>query len=155
MEFGEPDRFTGPSPIFSPDGRHVLYAQERRILVREADSQALVSLFLLVGEAVKIAWAPDSDHFLAVLRSGHASVQVFSLSDPSWSCTIAEGAAGCGTALWSPTSSHVLLVADFCIRLSLWSLETRECCHLPGPKHPAQGLAFSAQGDHLAVLQVG
>lgn len=154
MEFGEPDRYTAARPCFSPDGRHILYAQDRRVLVREAESQALVSLFLIAGEATLVAWSPDSDHFLVLMRSGQVSVQVFSLSDPSWGCSIAEGAAGCVMARWAPSGTHVLLTADFCARLSVWSLQTRECTFLPGPKHPDKGLAFHPDGGTVAVLQV-
>jgi hypothetical protein len=49
----------------------------------------------------------------------------------------------------------VLLVADFNVRLTVWSLVERKATYLPGPKHAAKGLSFSPRGDQLAVLEVG
>jgi hypothetical protein len=47
----------------------------------------------------------------------------------------------------------VLLVADFGVRLTVWSLVDRRCSYLPGPKATSRGLAFSPCGNTLAVLQ--
>lgn len=48
----------------------------------------------------------------------------------------------------------MLAVADFSLRITVWSLTDRRCTYLRGPKHGQRGLAFSPEGGHLAVLEV-
>lgn len=48
----------------------------------------------------------------------------------------------------------VLLVADFRVRLTVWSLVERKPIYLTGPKFADRGIAFSPAGDQLAVLEV-
>ena len=57
-------------------------------------------------------------------------------------------------ACWAPDGQHILVVSDFQIRISVWSLVTKLCVHLPGPKLPASSLAFSADGCMLALAEV-
>lgn len=58
------------------------------------------------------------------------------------------------TNRWSPDGLSVLLVADFRVRLTVWSLLERKATYLPGPKHYDKGMAFSPRRDQLAVLEV-
>lgn len=153
MDFSEGTSYTGSVPQFSPDGQYIAHAQACRLVVREAGSQAVVALFSLPGQMETLAWSPDSVHILAG-PFRHGAVLVFSVEDSAWSCCIEEGSAGCVRACWSPSGAHVLLVADFCIRLSVWSLVGQTCLQLQGPKHPHAGLAFSPDGLLLAVAQV-
>lgn len=53
-----------------------------------------------------------------------------------------------------PDGLSVLLVADFGVRMTAWSLLDRRCAYLPGPKHAAKGLAFDPAGGCMAVLEV-
>ena len=80
-------------------------------------------------------------------------VQCFSVSDDSWTCTIDEGPAGIARALWSPRHARALIVADFAVRVSAWSLMDGSCRHLRAPKFADRGLDFSADGRFLAVLE--
>jgi hypothetical protein len=65
-----------------------------------------------------------------------------------------DGSAGMHRR-WSPDGLSVVLVADFCVRMTVWSLVDRKCMYLPGPKQAAKGIAFSPRADQLAVLEVG
>ena len=56
--------------------------------------------------------------------------------------------------MWSPDGCHVLLVADFQIRMTVWSLKARAAIYVRGPKHAERGLAFSPDGSRLAVAEV-
>ncbi len=75
-------------------------------------------------------------------------------TDPDWACSIAEGPAGITAARWTPDGQHILLTADFNVRLSVWSLVHQSCVYLRGPKHAQAGLAFSPDGRLLAVAHV-
>ena len=81
-------------------------------------------------------------------------MQIWSIKDPDWTCKIDEGPAGVQCPRWSPDGQHILLVADFQIRLTIWSLVKRTCLHITGPKFADKGLAFSPSGAMMALLEV-
>lgn len=153
MDFTDRLACSGPTPVFSPDRRLLASADGYRLVVRDADSLAVVALASCLDRVESIAWSPDSDHLLCGLFR-RATVQVFCASDPDWACTIAEGPAGVTAARWAPDGRHILLTADFNVRLAVWSLVDQACQYLRGPKHAATGLAFSPDGALLAVLHV-
>ena len=139
--------------MFSPDRKLLASADGYRLVVRAADSLAVVCLASCLDRIETLAWSPDSDHILCGLFK-RATAQVFCVSDPDWACSIAEGPAGITAARWTPDGRHILLTADFNLRLSVWSLVDQSCQYLRGPKHAAAGLAFSPDGTQLAVLHV-
>lgn len=153
MDFTDKLAYSGPQPVFSPDCRLLASADGYRLVVRAADSLAVVSLCSCLDRIETIAWSPDSDHILCGLLK-RATAQVFCVSDPDWACTISEGPAGVVAARWAPDGQHILLTADFGIRLSVWSLVDQSCIYLRGPKHLHAGLAFSPDNSLLAVAHV-
>lgn len=153
MDFTDKLACSGPPPVFSPDRRLLASADGYRLVVRAADTLAVVALASCLDRIEVLAWSPDSDHVLCGLLR-RATVQVFCASDPDWACSIAEGPAGVAAARWTPDGQHVLLSADFGLRLSVWSLVDQSCVYLRGAKHAAAGLAFSPDGSQLAVLHV-
>ena len=71
-----------------------------------------------------------------------------------WSCKINEGAAGLASAFWCPDGEHVITVADFNIRMSVWSLKDRSCVHIKFPKLATRrGFDFSPDGRFMCVAQ--
>lgn len=151
MEFGEVTLFTGPPPAFSPDGRLVAAAQEFRLVIRDTDTLTVLAIFSCLDRIDTISWSPNSDHVLCALLK-RATVQVFSVSNPEFTCSISEGQAGLVSARWSPNGQYLLLFADFQIRLSVWSLLNRTCVNIDGPKHSDAGVAFSPDGKLMAIL---
>ena len=81
-------------------------------------------------------------------------MQVWSLTKPDWECKISQGAAGAAFCSWSPDARHIIVVSDFGIKLSVWSIADRTATHLNGPKNPLQGLAFSPDGTIMAMAEV-
>jgi WD40 repeat protein len=150
--FSEVVPFSGPLPSFSRNKRYLASARDNRLEVRCVEDLAVVGLFSCLGRIEALAWSPDSDHVLCGLYK-RDTVEVFSVADPTFSCTIFEGAAGVVSAQWSPDGKHILLVADFCIKLSVWSLVDRQCLQLRGPKSESS-MAFSPDGTLLAVAEV-
>ena len=153
MDFTDAVSYSGPQPVFSPDRKLLASAEGYRLVVRAADSLAVVSLCSCLDRVESISWGPDSDHLLCGLFK-RATVQVFCVSDPDWACNIAEGLAGVVAARWTPDGQHILLTSDFAVRLSVWSLVDQSCVYLRGPKHVQAGLAFSPDGSQLAVAHV-
>ncbi|KAL4858112.1 WD repeat-containing protein [Chlorella vulgaris] len=150
MDFTDKLAYSGPQPVFSPDSKLMASADGYRLVVRDAASLAVVSLCSCLDRIESISWSPDSDHILCALFK-RATVQVFCVSDSDWACNIAEGPAGIVAARWTPDGQHILLTADFGVRLSAWSLVDQSCAYLRGPKHAQAGLAFSPDGSLLAV----
>lgn len=153
VDFSDKAVYTGPLPCFSPDGTHVALAQDYRLVVREVESMAVVGLFTCLDRVDALAWSPCGELLLATMF-GRGTAQVFSLSDPGWSASITEGLAGICAARWCPNGRQVLLISDFGIKTTVWSLTDQESRHLSAPKHPNAGLAFSPDGATLAVLEV-
>ncbi len=79
---------------------------------------------------------------------------MWSVKDPEWTCKIDEGPAGVNAPRWSPDGQNIILVADFQIRMTIWSLVNRTCLHINGPKFSDRGFAFSPDGSLMALLEV-
>lgn len=45
-------------------------------------------------------------------------------------------------------------MADFQIRMTIWSLVNRTCLHINGPKFADRGVGFSPDGSLMALLEV-
>ena len=62
--------------------------------------------------------------------------------------------SGVQSARWSPSGNHIVIVADFQIRMTVWSLEVNSSLYFKGPKYPKKGFEFSPDGQLLAVAEV-
>ncbi|KAI8472330.1 MAG: WD40-repeat-containing domain protein [Monoraphidium minutum] len=140
------------TPVFSPDGVYVAAVVEYRLVIREVQSLNVVQLYSCLDKIHKLEWDSSSRYVLCGLYD-RATVQVWSVDDPEWACKIDEGPAGVAHCMWAPDGLSVLLVADFCVRMTAWGLASRRCSYLPGPKHAAKGVAFDAGGGRMAVLE--
>lgn len=118
MDFSETYRFSGPGPVFSPDGKYIAAATEYRLIVRDSLSTQVVQIYSCIDKISNIAWCPNSTYILCGLVK-RAIVQVWSVREPDWTCKIDEGLAGAENVQWSPDGLHVLVTADFQIR-SRW-----------------------------------
>ena len=56
--------------------------------------------------------------------------------------------------MWAPDGLSVVVLAQFQNRTTVWSLMERKCSYLRGCKHPDRGLAFSPDGQTMAMLEV-
>lgn len=93
MDFSEAYKFSGPEPVFSPDGRYLATSVDSRCVIRDSDSLAVVQIFSCADKIDKIAWSPNNTHVLCALY--HRSLlHVWSLDNASWICKIDEGPAG-------------------------------------------------------------
>ncbi|KAK9835213.1 hypothetical protein WJX81_006183 [Elliptochloris bilobata] len=152
MDFSETFPFSGPPPALSPDGQFVAAAEGYRLVIRSVDTLEAVQLFSCLDRIKRVEFCCRSEYILCALEK-RPVVQVWCLADAKWQCTVEEGAAGVQHACWAPDGQHILVVADFQIRLTVWSLVTKLCIHLPGPKLGPGGLAFSPDGSMLALAE--
>lgn len=150
LDFSESYRATGPQPAYSPDGEYLATAVDYRVIVRDVDSLEVAAMFSCVDRVDQLEWAPAGDLLLAALHA-RGTTQVFSVADPGFSCRIDEGAAGLVNCRWCPDSRHVLATGEFNVRISVWSLERRECTYIRRPKFALKGQSFSPDAKFFAV----
>jgi WD40 repeat protein len=93
MDFSEAYKFSGPSPIFSPDGRFLASVVEYRLIIREAETLSVVQLYSCLDRIDSMEWSPNSMYILCGLFS-RAMIQVWSVEQSDWTCKIDEGPAG-------------------------------------------------------------
>lgn len=153
MDFSEPYRYSGPTPAFSPDGRFIAVAVEYRLLVRDWQTLRVVQLFSCLDRIQHFAWSPDSMYILCGLYD-RAIVQVWSVDEPEWNCQIDEGQAGITGVKWCPDARRILVMADFQLKATVWSLTDRKAVFIKGPKYSDKGIAFSPDGQRLAITEV-
>lgn len=52
---------------------------------------------------------------------------------------------------WSPDSRHILTTSEFQLRLTVWSLVSTACVHVPWPKHPTRAISFTKDGKYIGI----
>ena len=72
---------------------------------------------------------------------------MWSAEENDWKCKIDAGAEGVMHMRWSPDSRHVVTIAEFNLRATVWSLLDKTSVAVPMPKHAKTGLDFSADGE--------
>lgn len=152
LDFSEVYRCSGPTPAFSPNGRYLATAVEFRLVVRDVDTLNVVQLFSCLDAIQEIQWASDSNYVLCGLYK-RAMVQAWCVDQPDWTCKIDEGPAGIAHARWTPDGRQIITVADFNIRLTVWSLINKACTYIKAPKYAGKGLAFSPDGNFMALAE--
>ena len=126
---------------------------DHRLVLRDAETLAVIFMQDCDSKIDKIEWSRDSDHVLcAMYRKG--KVQCFRASDDAWRCAVDEGPAGIAFAKWSPCGTRVLCVTEFRLRLTVWSLIDATCVYVRAPKFAdGRGLDFSPDGKFLAFVR--
>lgn len=151
MEFSEIQKQTFSQ--WSPDSRHLAFAEKNRVLVRNAESLDLAKVFICGDKVERLEWSPDSQYILAEIMK-QCVVQILSIADDTWTCRIDEGLGGIARAWWAPSSRHVLVVSDFQLYLSVWKLEGQTTpIHIRHPKFVRRGCSFSHNGRWMALLR--
>ncbi|KAJ3258145.1 WD repeat-containing protein wrap73 [Boothiomyces macroporosus] len=97
---------------FSPNGEYIATAVQQRLVVREAHSLQILSLFNCNDLIQEVQWAKDSD-LLLVGSYKQAKFQIWSLHDEKWTANVEEGIVGCVKLIWAPDARHVLSFSDY------------------------------------------
>ncbi|KAL2916870.1 hypothetical protein HK105_203649 [Polyrhizophydium stewartii] len=151
-DFSEIFKQSGGLCRFSPDGAHIAVVLEHRLFVRSAETLQIVALFKCIDSIQDVGWSADSELiYCASFRLG--SVQVFSLADDSWTAQIDEGLAGCVAVRWAPDARHLLCFSDFQLRITVWSLCSKDASYIQHPKFSDRGLVFRSDGKYVAVAE--
>ncbi|KAA6420156.1 MAG: WD repeat-containing WRAP73 isoform X1 [Trebouxia sp. A1-2] len=152
MDFSETYRFSGPVPVCSPCGKYIAAATEYRLVVRDALTTQVAQIYSCIDKISDVQWCPSSTYIMCGLVK-RAIVQVWSVVEPDWTCKIDEGLAGAEAVQWSPDGLHILVTADFQIRITIWSLASKSFVYISGPKHATRGIKVSPDGEYMAVAE--
>lgn len=152
MEFSDIYKQSGGKSAFSPDGSLIATIMEHQLIIRSAETMSVLQIHKCKAEINLIEWSCDSMYILCAMFN-RGLVQVWSIEQTDWTCSIDEGAAGLTHARWSPDGRHVLTSADFQLRITVWSLVSHHVNFLKFPKYSKAGCAFSHDGKYMAVLE--
>ena len=148
MEFSPVVSCSGALCRWSPNGTMLAHAAGSRIIVRDAASLKIMSSHTCLDRPDTIFWSPTSE-LVAASISSLAVTHVFCPSDESWFAKISEGPVGLATAKFSPDGRHVLALSDFSVKLTIWSLSSKQVRYIK----LATCYDFSPDGDRLAVAE--
>ncbi|KAK3278435.1 hypothetical protein CYMTET_13627 [Cymbomonas tetramitiformis] len=152
IDFSEVYRCNGVTPQYSPSGKYLATAVDFRLVVRDVETLNVVQLFSCLDKIQHVEWSNDSTFILCGMYK-RAMVQAWCIEQPDWTCKIDEGPAGIASARWSPEGREILTVADFNIRMTVWSLANKSCTYIKAPKFPNKGCTFSPDGNFMALLE--
>ena len=89
-----------------------------------------------------LEWSQDNS-FILIGIAKRAIAFVKSLVDDDWHCKIDEGMAGLASCRWGPSSTHIITVSEFKLRMTVWSLQDKTVQYIKNPKHENRGISFS------------
>lgn len=151
-EFTEIYKQSGSLCRFSPNGEYIATAVQQRLVIRDTHSLQILQLFNCTDSIQEIEWACDSDLIL-VASYKLGTFQVWSLEDEKWTAQIDEGIVGCSLVKFAPDGRHILSFSDFELRITVWSLITKEAIYLQYPKFTNRGHQFRADGSYFALAE--
>lgn len=151
---------------WSPNGRILAVLESKcRLVLRDAASLDVQRTEVMVSSGSGsspsednidfILFSPDSQFILASdFKSGLTFVYKTGSDKESatWKAKISEGMAGITNIRWSPDSRHIIALAEFNIKLTVWSLVQKLVRYIKFPKNETC-VEFSADGQYLAVVE--
>eukprot|EP01112_Ceratiomyxa_fruticulosa_P007573 TRINITY_DN1970_c0_g1_i3.p1 TRINITY_DN1970_c0_g1~~TRINITY_DN1970_c0_g1_i3.p1 ORF type:complete len:452 (-),score=74.72 TRINITY_DN1970_c0_g1_i3:49-1404(-) len=154
MDFSELYNHTAPNLCkFSPSGKYIATTVKYRLVIRDVETLQIVQLYSCLDIIQELEWSPDSQYVLCVMYK-RATIQVWCVDQPKWTCKIDEGPAGLSFARWSSDGRNILSTAEFQIRITVWSLVNRSMSYLRSPKFPGtQGISFSPDQKYVVIAE--
>ena len=152
MNFSDTFKQSNQLCKFSPNGNYLANTSQFRLIIRDVKTLQIRAFFTCLDSINYIEWSSDSSFVLCALYK-RGVVQVWSLERTEWTCKIDHGSMGLVAARWSPDSRHILSTSEFKLRITIWSLINKSVSYIKYPKHSTKGLAFSKNGQYMAVAE--
>lgn len=145
---------------WSPNGRYLaVVSAKSRLVLRDAASLDVLRTEIILSETAstvsQILFSPDSQFILASDFATGLTFVFRTSSDKdssTWKAKISEGIAGISAIQWSPDSRHILTLAEFNVKLTVWSLVQKLVRYIKYPKKK-ECISFSPNGNYLAVVE--
>ncbi|KAI8907719.1 hypothetical protein DFJ77DRAFT_475069 [Powellomyces hirtus] len=152
MDFTELYKQSSNLCRFSPNGLYLATAVQFRVVIRDAETLQIIHLFTCTDTVQLVEWSPDSE-LICCASFKLGQIQVWSLKKEDWTAKIEEGVAGCVGVKWTPDSRHLLSFSDYELRITIWSLVTKEACYIQYPKYVDRGHCFRKDGRYFALAE--
>ncbi|CAB4377527.1 unnamed protein product [Rhizophagus irregularis] len=137
---------------FSPNAKYLATASKCNLVIREASSFQIVLMITWSDNIQKVLWSPDSELILvASYKTG--KVTIYQVNDKKWSADIEEGTSGLTNVKWSLDARTLLCFSDFQLRVTIWSLTTKEVCYIQYPKYYEKGYDFRKDGRYFVLAE--
>ena len=114
---------------WSPNGRFLaVLSSKSRLVLRDAANLEVLKTEIISSpsESVNvIQFSPDSQFiFASDFKNGVTFVYRTGTEKESstWKAKISEGMAGVSDIRWAPDSRHIISLAEFSVKLTVWSL---------------------------------
>ncbi|GIY25129.1 WD repeat-containing protein WRAP73, partial [Caerostris extrusa] len=106
-------------------------ALQSQLLVWNVESKEVKNKFICDHIIDSLGWSPDSELIYCGMSRKNI-IQIWSFNNPTWRCKISENPLSFVDVFWSPDSRHLLVVAEFHLKITVWSLvstvaERRKC----------------------------
>lgn len=152
MNFSDIFKQSGQHCTFSPDGLYLATAVQHRLVIRNLSSLQISQFQQCMDTIQYLEWSPDSKYIVCGLYK-RSIVQIWSIENPDWTCKIDEGSAGLTSIVWSPDSRHIFTIAEFHLRITIWSLISKSVSYMKYPKSCSCNLDFSPDGKYVAIAE--
>ena len=151
MNFSETITHSGLITV-SPDSKYIAISRGANLNIYLTTGADLISNYPLPDVPCHIQWSPNSQYLLTS-HPRRFLLHVYSMQDSTWSGRIPTGPSGIAGLWWSASSAHICVVADFQLRLSVWSLAASEVLHIRSPKFEDRGFSFTANGKFMLLVE--
>ena len=130
MRFSEKFKQSNQLCEFSPDGKHLAHVFACRLVVRQfnvgdvsecptsEEQEDNTLLYICCDTVTLMEWSPDSEYILCGMQR-KGCIQVWSLSEPTWTCKLTHAGLGLTTTRWAPDSKHILAGEAFYFTFAL------------------------------------
>ncbi|XP_078039397.1 WD repeat-containing protein WRAP73 isoform X1 [Augochlora pura] len=136
---------------FSPDGRFIALAYQANLIIKNSKTLESILSFVFSDIIEYLEWSRNSEYVLCA-NIKKTIIQVYCIHYPEWKYKLVEGSAGLEGVTWAPDSKHILILSNFNIQVSIWSLENRSVNHIQNVKSSFYNLNFSPNGKKMAVV---
>lgn len=141
----------------SVNGDLVAVAKNFEVFIYETNTLSRINHYQFTDVVSHLEWSPDGIYILVGIAK-RAQAFVKSVSDKDWQCKIDEGLAGMINCFWAPTSRHIVTVAEFNLRMTVWSMVDKSVQYINNPKHSgnsegSKGYCFSPNKLIMALIE--
>ncbi|CAL1299939.1 unnamed protein product [Larinioides sclopetarius] len=137
---------------FSPNGMNFAYVLQCQLIILDVESQKTVQKFICDYTIDCLSWSPDSELVYCCSKK-QGSIQIWNLTNPVWRCKIMENPLAVAEVHWAPDSRHLLVISEFHLKMTVWSLVSTTIAVIENPKPVKNCLSFSSCERYLTVAE--
>ncbi|CAL1299941.1 unnamed protein product, partial [Larinioides sclopetarius] len=128
------------------------YVLQCQLIILDVESQKTVQKFICDYTIDCLSWSPDSELVYCCSKK-QGSIQIWNLTNPVWRCKIMENPLAVAEVHWAPDSRHLLVISEFHLKMTVWSLVSTTIAVIENPKPVKNCLSFSSCERYLTVAE--